>query len=262
MTEFVRCAVLPHIEARRSCQENSCYRPHTHDAFSIGIIESGTSVFAGPLSGSVKLEPGDVIVIAAGQVHQCNPDDGSWRYQMMHMDQDWVAPLTATDHAVALFSGVTVLRRPDLHECATAWADLIFAGESAERIESGFRELVDELGDAAPKYSVTGGTDLVLIDRLRPILDRLRDDESNPSLDELSVIAGLTKYELVRAVKRATGLAPLAWRQNARIQKARQLLRNGHPIADTAHELGFTDQSHFHRVFRAHVAASPGMYRA
>lgn len=262
MTEFVRCAVLPHIEARRSCQENSCYRPHTHDAFSIGIIESGTSVFAGPLSGSVKLEPGDVIVIAAGQVHQCNPDDGSWRYQMMHMDQDWVAPLTATDHAVALFSGVTVLRRPDLHECATAWADLIFAGESAERIESGFRELVDELGDAAPEYSVTGGTDLVLIDRLRPILDRLRDDESNPSLDELSVIAGLTKYELVRAVKRATGLAPLAWRQNARIQKARQLLRNGHPIADTAHELGFTDQSHFHRVFRAHVAASPGMYRA
>nr|WP_245581281.1 AraC family transcriptional regulator [Propionicicella superfundia] len=253
---------MPHLEARRSCQENSCYRPHTHDAFSIGIIEAGTSVFAGPPSGSVRLEPGDVIVIAAGQVHQCNPDNGTWRYQMIHTDQDWAVPLAATDRAVALFSGVTVLRHLDLHHSAIAWTDLIFAGESAERIESGFRGLMNELGHAAPEYSVTGGTDLTLLDRLRPVLDRLRNDESNPSLDELSVLAGLTKYELVRAVKRATGLAPLAWRQNARIQRARQLLRDGHPIADTAHELGFTDQSHFHRVFRAHVAASPGTYRA
>lgn len=262
MAEFVRSAALPHIEARRSCQENSCYRPHTHDAFSIGIIEAGTSVFAGPLSGSVRLEPGDVIVIAAGQVHQCNPDDGSWRYQMIHMDPDWASSLATTDRAAALFSGVTVLRHSALHHRSTAWGDLIFTSESAERIEGEFGALLELLSGAAPEHTVMNDTDTALLDRLRPVLDRLRDDESNPSLDELAAIAGLTKYQLVRAVKRATGLAPLAWRQNARIQKARQLLRDGHPIADTAHELGFTDQSHFHRVFRAHVAASPGAYRA
>lgn len=261
MAEFVRCGALPHLEARRSCQENSCYRPHTHDAFSIGVIDAGTSVFAGPLGGGVRLEPGDVIVIAAGQVHQCNPDNGSWRYQMIHMDQGWATALAATDRADALFSGVVVLRRPDLHHRSSAWADLIFAGESAERIEDAFRELLDQLSRAAPEHSVTNDTDTALLDRLHPVLDRLREDESNPSLDELARIVGLTKYQLVRAVKRATGLAPLAWRQNARIGKARLLLREGHPIADAAHELGFTDQSHFHRVFRAHVATSPGAYR-
>ncbi|MFI8595210.1 AraC family transcriptional regulator [Microbacterium sp. NPDC078428] len=262
MVEFVRHAGLPHIEARRSCQENSCYRPHAHDAFSVGIIEAGTSVFAGSLGGSVRLEPGDVIVIAAGQVHQCNPNDGSWRYQMIHMDQEWATALATTERATALFSGITVLRRSDLHHDSRAWSDLIFAGASAERIESSFRELVGELGDAAPEHTVVSDTDVQLLERLRPVLDRLRDDESNPSLDELAVLAGFTKYQLVRAVKRATGLAPLAWRQNARIAQARHMLRAGHPIADTAHELGFTDQSHFHRVFRAHVAASPGAYRA
>lgn len=261
MVEFVRHAALPHIEARRSCQENSCYRPHTHDAFSIGIIETGTSVFAGPPSGSVVLEPGDVIVIAAGQVHQCNPDDGSWRYQMIHMDQEWATALATTERAAALFSGITVLRRSDLHHGSRAWSDLIFAGASAMRVENGFRELVGELGDAAPEHTVMSDTDMQLLERLRPVLDRLQDDESNPSLAELAVLAGFTKYQLVRAVKRATGLAPLAWRQNARIAQARHMLRAGHPIADTAHELGFTDQSHFHRVFRAHVAASPGAYR-
>ena len=262
VAEFVRSAAVPHLEARRSCQENSCCRPHSHDAFSIGIIEAGTSVFAGPVSGSVRLEPGDVIVISAGQVHQCNPDEGSWRYQMIHMDQGWASTLAGTDRATALFSGVTVLRHPAVLDSCIAWADLIFAGRSADRIASGFAELVRELGGAAPECAVTGDTDPVLLDRLRPVLDRLQHDQSNPRLDELAVFVGLTKYELVRAVKRATGLAPLAWRQNARIQKARQLLRAGYPIADTAYELGFTDQSHFHRVFRAHVAASPGAYRA
>lgn len=262
MAEFVRHPALAHLEARRSCQQNSCYRPHTHDAFSIGIIETGTSVFAGPLSGSVALEPGDVIIIAAAQVHQCNPDDGSWRYQMIHMDQDWASALATTDHAAALFSGVTVLRRSDLHRRASAWSDLIFAGAPTERIENGFRQLVDELGDAVPEHTVVGDADTQLLARLRPVLDRLRDDDANPGLDELAVLAGLTKYQLIRAVKRATGLAPLAWRQNARIARARSMLRAGRPIAATAHELGFTDQSHFHRVFRAHVAASPGAYRA
>lgn len=262
MTEFIRSAALPHLEARRSCQENSCYRPHTHDAFSIGLIDEGTSVFSGPLGGRVRLEPGDVIVIAAEQVHQCNPDDGSWLYQMIHMDQNWAASLATTDGVAALFSGVTVLRRPDLHHRATAWSELIFSGATAHRIESRFRELVDELGAATPEHLVTGDSDPALSGRLAHVLRRLREDETNPRLDELAETISISKYQLIRAVKQATGLAPLAWRQNARIQKARQLLRDGHAIADTAHELGFTDQSHFHRVFRAHVATSPGAYRA
>lgn len=262
MAEFSRSTALPHVEARRSCQENSCYRPHTHDAFSIGLIDAGTSMFAGPLGGSVRLRPGDVIIIAAEQVHQCNPYGGSWLYQMIHMDQDWAADLATPGRADALFSGVTVLRRPDLHHRMNVWSDLVFADEAPERIETGFRELLDELGGAAPEHLVVSDTDPVLLDRLCPVLDRLRHDESNPSLDELARIVGMTRYQLVRAVKQATGLAPLAWRQNARIARARRMLREGHPIADTAHELGFTDQSHFHRVFRAHVAASPGAYRA
>lgn len=262
MAEFARSTALPHLEARRSCQENSCYRPHTHEAFSIGLIDGGTSVFAGQLGGRVRLEAGDVIVIAAQQVHQCNPDDGSWRYQMVHMDQAWAAAQATTERAAALFSGVTVLRRPRLHHLDAGWSDLIFADAAGDRIETGLRELVTELGAATPAHAVSGTADPVLLERLRPVLQRLRDDASTPSLEELAGSVGLTRYQLSRAVKRATGLAPVAWRQNSRVARARDLLREGRPIAETAHALGFTDQSHFHRVFRAHVAASPGGYRA
>ncbi|MDN5890523.1 MAG: AraC family ligand binding domain-containing protein, partial [Yaniella sp.] len=84
MVEFSRSTAIPHLEARRSCQENSCYRPHSHDAFSIGLIDEGLSVFTGPFGNSIRLRPLDVIVIAADQVHQCNPYSGRWLYRMIH----------------------------------------------------------------------------------------------------------------------------------------------------------------------------------
>lgn len=262
MAEFFRSTALPHLEARRSCQKNSCYRPHTHDTFSIGLIDAGESVFSGPLGGSVDLHPDDVILIPAGHVHQCNPHSGNWRYQMIHMSQEWVLGLVGHRAAENLISAITVLRRPGLHRRVSAWVEYVVADEGAERIEAGFRGLECDLAESLPTYRVVQVNDPDLSHQLLPVMKRLQEDATNPRLDELADEIGMTKYQLVRAVKRTTGLAPLAWRQNARIEQARHMLRDGRPIADTAHTLGFTDQSHFHRVFRAHVAAAPGAYRS
>lgn len=261
MAEFRRSTALPGLEVRRSRQESRCYRPHAHDAFSIGVIDEGSSVLTGSLNGPIRLERGDLVVIPAGQVHACNPDEGAWRYQMIHLDQGWAASLTPGHEASALFSGIGVLRRPGLRHQVGALSELIFADETRERLETGFRDLLRELDATPPAHLVAGNADPELIARLRPVMDRLRGDEVNPSLGELAVLVGMTRYELVRAMKRATGLAPLAWRQNARIIQARRMLCAGQPIAETAQALGFSDQSHLHRVFRAHVAASPGAYR-
>ncbi|MGC3994669.1 MAG: AraC family transcriptional regulator [Propionicimonas sp.] len=261
MTEFCRSSALPHLEARRSCQEKPCYRPHFHDTFSIGVVNEGASVFAGGLEGVVRLVAGDVIVIPAGHVHSCNPEQGRWLYQMIHSDQDWAAALAPPD-AEDLFDRVSVLRRPGLPDGVGTLNDLLFADASPEILEEGFAALLAELAHARPTRVVVPDADPELDARLRPVLDRLRDDETNPALDELAGLVGMTTYQLVRAVRRSTGLSPLAWRQNARIIRARHLLREGHPIAETAQALGFADQSHFHRVFRAHVAASPGAYRS
>jgi uncharacterized protein YjlB len=75
VTEFWRSSAVASLEARRSAQENSCYRQHLHDALSIGVIDAGVSHFAGPIGGAVSLEPGDVVIIPTDQVHACNPED-------------------------------------------------------------------------------------------------------------------------------------------------------------------------------------------
>lgn len=262
MAEFRRSSALPHLEARRSCQEKHCYRPHFHDAFSIGLIDQGSSVFAGRLDGPIRLVVGDVIVIPAGQVHSCNPERGRWLYQMIHLDQAWAASLAAPGEDETLFGQISVVRRPDLPARIAALGDAIFADERRDVLKAGFAALLAELRAAPPTHVVAGDGDPELATRLQPVLDRLRHDDANPPLSELAGLVGMTTFQLVRAMRRATGLTPLAWRQNARIVAARHMLREGRPIADTAQALGFTDQSHFHRVFRAHVATSPGAYRA
>lgn len=261
MAEFWRSAALPQLEARRSCQENSCYRPHSHDTLSVGLIEAGTSVLGGALDGTVRLEPGDVVVIPAGQVHACNPDEGAWLYQMIHIDQSWAASLTQCGATSDVLAGVRVLRHPGVRQQVSALGDSLFADEPGRQIEARLADLCRTLEQVSAAHLVASDANPELIARLRPAMKHLRDDETNPALTDLAALVGMSTYQFVRAMRRATGLAPLAWRQNARIIRARHLLRQGRPIAETAHALGFADQSHFHRVFRSHVAASPGVYR-
>src|SRR5699024_810395 len=138
VAEFCRRTGLPELEARRSCRENTCYRSHAHDSFSIGAVDTGSSVLTGPIAGKTSLEPGDVIVIPAGQVHACNPDHGKWRYQMIHVDQDWATCLMPGRISSPLLDGIRVLRRPDLHSRVSALNDAIFTDGSLEAITSQF----------------------------------------------------------------------------------------------------------------------------
>lgn len=261
MSEFARSRAVSHIEARRSCQQNSCYRPHTHDTFSIGYIDSGTSLLTGAPDGPITLRVGDAIIIPAGYVHACNPDGGRWEYQMIHVDQAWLARLVAPQVSAPLFGSISVLRGAHLQHAIHAVSDAIFADAPADVLEVTFRELVHALAATAPAHTVSAAANPEALRRLHPVLERLRNDEVNPTIGDLAALVGMNQFQLIREVKSATGLSPLAWRQNVRVLRGRQLLRRGESIAATAQVLGFADQSHFHRVFQQHVATSPGSYR-
>lgn len=260
MTEFWHSRQVPHLESRRSCRDSACYRPHTHDRFSIGLIDSGTTVFSGAVGDPVRLTAGDVIHIPAGHVHACNPDEGRWQYQMIQADQNWITALLPPT-AAHLLAGIRVYRQPEIYRRFTAINNLLFNDAEPSGTETGFRAGLHQCAALEPTYRLAADGDAELLSRLLPVFVRLRQDESNPSLEDLAALAGMGKYQLIRAMKRQTGLAPLAWRQNERVIASRRMLREGRALADTAHALGFVDQSHFHRVFRAHVAASPGTYR-
>jgi transcriptional regulator GlxA family with amidase domain len=93
-------------------------------------------------------------------------------------------------------------------------------------------------------------------------LARLRDEpEAQITLGELAEIEGVSRFQLLRAFVRQTGVTPHAYQMQLRVRLARRLLAAGRLPAAVAAETGFSDQSHLNRVFRRQVGTSPGRYR-
>lgn len=82
------------------------------------------------------------------------------------------------------------------------------------------------------------------------------------TLAELADISGMSRYQLIRAIRAVTGMTPHVYQINVRITQARRLLQAGHSIIDISYQLGFADQSHFQRVFKDYTGVTPGCYRA
>ena len=97
---------------------------------------------------------------------------------------------------------------------------------------------------------------------VRAVCDYLAANRSEQvSLDALSEIAGLSKYHLLRAFTKETGITPYSYLETIRIDRAKTLLRQGVPAAEVALCAGFSDQSHFTNVFKRFNGLTPGQYR-
>lgn len=79
-------------------------------------------------------------------------------------------------------------------------------------------------------------------------------------LERLSALCGLSKYHLVRAFRAAVGVPPHTYQLRLRLTRSLLLLRDGLPPSAIAYELGFADQSHYTRAFRAEFGTTPGAW--
>jgi AraC family transcriptional regulator len=89
--------------------------------------------------------------------------------------------------------------------------------------------------------------------------------EDNPdrtiSLRELAGAAGLSRFHFSRVFKHHLGLSPARYVERARIEQAKALIVNaGMSLANIAQAVGFADQSHFSRRFRAHERRTPAQF--
>ena len=94
------------------------------------------------------------------------------------------------------------------------------------------------------------------------VCDFLQVHHADPvSLDQLANLAGLSRFYLCRLFRRETGLSLSAYQMQIRIDRAKQLLAKGIPIAQVASETGFYDQSHFGYHFKRLVGTTAGNYQ-
>lgn len=258
---------MPYVESRCASDSGAAYLPHTHPTLSIGAVDGGHSLF-GTETESVRLAPGDVVVIPAGQVHACNPEpDARWSYQMLHLDPAWVGTvLEARGVAVlpAALARVRVTSAPDTYAGLCRLNEVLFSAAPQATKEAALGGFVAALlGGADQRQAVRAPRQPVTPEaRLAGLVALLHAHHAEPlPLAELARGAGMSRYQLIRAFRADLGMTPHAYQLDLRINHARQLLRAGGAPAEIAQVLGFSDQSHFQRAFKQRVALTPRSYQ-
>ena len=97
---------------------------------------------------------------------------------------------------------------------------------------------------------------------LNKALERLRDSEP-PTVTELAAHAGVHPVYFTRAFRAAVRTPPSRFMVERRLERANALLLSSEATRSSiAHDVGYSDHSHFCRQFRRHFGITPSAYRA
>ncbi|MBN8941186.1 MAG: AraC family transcriptional regulator [Rhizobiales bacterium] len=199
-------------------------KPHFHEATQLTLVLAGARTFE---AGGTRLDvaAGQCAVVPAGLPHRSLP--------VLHAG---TRCLNLYLPAPAIGGPAAVLDLSDMVGLAATLAPAELTACILERMGAA----AATTGPAAGRAGLVAGS---------------------ASIGRLAARAGMARETFTRRFARDSGLPPHAWRIVARLNAARDRLRAGAPIADTAAEFGFADQSHFGRQFRRVFGVTPAAYR-
>lgn len=260
--------------------EQSAY-PHVESRMLLAG-ESGTGVVE--VNGhSVRVVPGTLVVMPWGHAVRYLPDDrdpylvyGAHLIPWHAADEpvDLAVPhhpthpltgvATRADRPLAVGSGLWVgdaETSPSLRSLVKLSAEIWDRGTpSLEAARALGTLLLEDLENVAPGPP---HGDHQLPTRLRRTLAWVQAEPGRPvSLDQLAVVAGVSRATITRLFRTHLQTSPLAWVLQTRIDAAKVLLTTTSlPVSEVARRCGFPDAYYFSRQFRLRTGSSPSTWR-
>ena len=236
---------------------------HFHEHYVIGFIERGKRSLK--VRGSCHLiTAGDLLLFNPGENHACESQDGQpLDYRCINIE-----PTIMAKAAREIFGEARQMQflQPLVFHCELIEElrelhTMILRAERGVRKEEKFYFLLEQLlRDYAEAAEQDSGEPLRA--EIKAVCEFLASHATEQiSLDQLGAVAGLSKYHLLRAFTRETGITPYSYLETIRIDRAKTQLKQGVTPAEAALCAGFSDQSHFTNAFKRFIGLTPGQYR-
>jgi len=236
---------------------NKTFAPHFHDEYSIALITSGTHYFTCN-KNDFNAKPGDIRLINPHDIHVCKSK--TWGYITFTPDSNFVEALSESCqkelHNITFVNPVINNLRLsqlflDLNSATKEWQDELMA-------ENILEELVVNLISSYSNCAIRTKEISYSRAKLAQAVEYMRANfDESLKLESLAKISGLSKYHFLRKFKEEFNMTPHAYLLQIRIQNAKNMLKQNRALSDIALSCGFSDQSHFTRVFNKIYGMSP-----
>lgn len=253
------------VEMVRADYKGQAFSKHVHEGYTIGVIEKGAQRFY--RSGEIHTaDTNSIILVNADDVHTGeSASPGGWQYRAMYP-----LPEHFENISIDLYDGgkfapyfsSSVINDPILTEQLRLLFNQVDNNASKLLTETILYALMLRLTlrhsslRHVPK-DLSGSKEKLI--RVKDYLDFYPAEDI--SLKQLAVIAGLSQYHFIRQFKKMFDLAPHSYQIQARLKKAKTLLKAGVKPVMVASDCGFHDQSHFNRHFKKALGTSPSKFQ-
>ena len=241
------------------------YRPHFHDEFVVVAFVRGAQKYQVGRHSGVAV-PGDILIIPQGETHSAEAlsQDKGWSFRAFYPDHDTLNGLTrelfaGTRGETVEFDVSPLHQDTDLVRCLSAYHRIIELESDTMARQHAFASAMAALVSRYARLRCAIRVVTQEPHAIRRAVDcaNARFTESNLSISDLAAVAGLSEYHFMRCFRATTGLTAHQYVLQLRLRKARHLLAQDRPPSEVACALGFADQSHLNRHFRAAYGLTP-----
>jgi AraC-like DNA-binding protein len=253
------------LDVLRAGYKHHSFRRHIHETYVIGVIEQGAvkNDYRGSMHTATT---NDIILVNPGEVHTGQTvEEVPWEYRAMYppaeLLSDIVSQLDKYQAETANFISCRISNRP-LAKMLQYFLLKMEKEDDSLELQTLFLDTISQLivrhSDRRFQLRSAGKEHLAVKQTKDYILENFF---KNISLKELSEVAYLSPFHLLRVFRKEIGLPPHEFLLNVRIEKSKTLLNEGHSITQVSYDTGFADQSHFSRCFKQIVGVPPGQYQ-
>ena len=262
--KFWRAPHLHNLELMQATYFDQVFARHAHDNFAIGVVEAGIGAFT--YQGATQVAPaGSIFVINPGVVHTGGGFQGWCTYRVLYPEPallQRVASEAADKRRDMPFFLTAIIRDERLSrlilELHRSLESVSTALEQESRLLWALAQMVARHSDAGV-VTARVGREHKAVRQVQEYLEAHYAEQV--SLDQLVELTGLSAFHLTRVFGQVTGLPPHAWQTQLRVWRAKELLAQGHAIAQVALSTGFAHQSHLNKHFKRLVGVTPGQYQ-